>query len=261
MLFDEKRFRVDIMHERVALVTGGARGIGSAICRNLAGKHRLLLHYFSSKKDAEVLADSLSGSTEVQIFSADVSSDQEVERLFLFCQDQFGRLDVLVNNASYSTEAGWNSSLAEWNWEEWQKTIDVDLKGTMLCSHRAYPIMKSQGSGKIINFSSSAALYGDVPTYFYTAAKSAISGITKAMARAMAPEVQVNCVAPGSIATDWIRKWNLTEGEIAELAKENPSGRIGSPEEVAELVGFLSSPACRFITGQTIMIDGGILMP
>lgn len=248
------------MHERLALVTGGARGIGAAICRNLATSHRLLLHYFSSEEAAKTLADDLSSTTEVQIFRGDVSLEDHVEKLFRYCVDRFGRLDVLVNNASFSAKSGWNSSLADWNWEEWQRTIDVDLKGTMLCSHRAYPLMKAQGSGKIINFSSSAALYGDVPTYFYTAAKSAIAGVTKALARAMAPEVQVNCIAPGSIATDWIRKWNLTDQEIAELARENPTGRIGSPEEVAEMVGLLASPTCRFITGQTIIMDGGILM-
>jgi NAD(P)-dependent dehydrogenase (short-subunit alcohol dehydrogenase family) len=129
----------------------------------------------------------------------------------------------------------------------------------MLCAHAAFDLMKEKG-GKIINFSSSAALYGDQPTYFYTAAKSAIVGITRAMARIFAPNVQVNCIAPGSIATDWITNWKLNEKDLQAIASESPSLRVGKPEEVAELIAFLSSPQCTYMTGQTFVIDGGILM-
>src|SRR5262249_30258696 len=155
-----------------------------------------------------------------------------------FCRAQFGHLDVLVNNASYSSTVGWEVSPENLDWNEWQKTIDVDLKGTMLCSHEAYRLMKPQKSGKIINFSSSAALSGDVPTYLYTAAKAAIVGITRTLARAFAPEVQVNCIAPGSIATDWIEKWKLTTHDLEVIVNGTPLRRIGTPQEVAALVAF-----------------------
>jgi len=137
----------------------------------------------------------------------------------------------------------------------------VDVKGTMLCSHAAFEMMAAQHTGRIVNFSSSAALVGDVPTYFYTAAKSAIVGLTRTLSRAFAPDVQVNCIAPGSIATDWVEKWKLTPVDMQDIVKETPLRRIGTVEEVAGLVEFLASPAAAFLTGQTIVVDGGIYMP
>jgi 3-oxoacyl-[acyl-carrier protein] reductase len=248
------------MLNRVLVVTGGARGIGSAIVRRMAReKYDVLVTYNRSQTSAQQLIDELAGQTQIVARQVDVSSDTEVDELFAFCEKTFGRLDVLVNCASHSSKSGWDILPRDMDWGEWQKTIDIDLKGSMLCSHAAFEFMKEQG-GKIINFSSSAALYGDKPTYFYTAAKSALVGVTRAMARLFAPNVQVNCIAPGSIATDWIAKWKLTENDLQAIANESPSLRIGKPEEVAELVAFLASPQCTYITGQTFIIDGGILM-
>ena len=249
------------MANRVLLVTGGARGIGAAVCRLFSTRnYDILFTYNRSKESAEELQKELSSLSHVEMLQVDVSRHDEVKALFEFCTVKFGRLDVLVNCASYSSRSGWDIKPQQIDWTEWQNTIDTDVKGTMLCSHSAYELMCEQG-GKIINFSSSAALYGDVPTYFYTAAKSAIVGITRTMARMFAPTVQVNCVAPGSIATDWITKWKLTPKELEDISHESPSGRIGKPEEVAELVAFLASPECTYMTGQTFVIDGGIYMP
>jgi len=248
------------MGKRVLVVTGGARGIGAAVCRLLAKRqYDILFTYNSSKASAEKLVEELSNDCTALARQLDVSSEQDVLETFRFCESTFGRLDVLVNCASHSSKSGWDVALDKIDWTEWQRTIDVDLKGTMLCSHAAFEMMKEKG-GKIINFSSSAALYGDKPTYFYTAAKSGIMGVTRAMARLFAPTVQVNCVAPGSIATDWITNWKLTSEDLQAISQESPSGRIGRPEEVAELVAFLGSPQCNYMTGQTLTIDGGILM-
>lgn len=248
------------MQPRVALVTGAGKGVGAAVCRRLSSEgYHLLIHYNQSAAAAEALSKELSPAG-FPTFQADVSKPEQVEALFEFCRKEFGRLDVLVNNASYSSNAGWDRRVDEINWEEWEKTIHVDLKGTMLCSHEAYKLMAPQKSGKIINFSSSAAIWGDVPTYLYTAAKFAIVGITRTLSRAFAPNIQVNCIAPGSIATEWIKKWSLTPADIEAIAQEAPLRRIGKPEEVAELVAFLASPTCTFITGQTLAIDGGILL-
>jgi 3-oxoacyl-[acyl-carrier protein] reductase len=248
------------MSNRVLIVTGGARGIGAAICRRFAReKYDILFTYNRSRSSAEQLIEELSPGCTILHREVDVSAETQVRELFAFCEDRFGRLDVLVNCASHSSKTGWDALPQEIDWTDWQRTIDVDLKGTMLCSHAAFDLMKEKG-GKIVNFSSSAALYGDRPTYFYTAAKSAIVGITRAMARIFAPTVQVNCVAPGSIATDWITRWKLTAEDLQAIANESPSMRVGKPEEVAELVAFLASPQCTYITGQTVLIDGGILM-
>jgi 3-oxoacyl-[acyl-carrier protein] reductase len=244
----------------VILVTGGARGIGAAIVRHFAAlNYEILFTYNRSNESALQLESEIKSRTKIKMMQTDVSKENEVRALFEFCKNEFGRLDVLVNNASYSSTVGWDVKPIDINWAEWDKTIQVDLKGTMLCSHEAFKIMEPQKSGKIINFSSSAALWGDVPTYLYTAAKCAIVGITRALSRAFAPYVQINAVAPGSIATDWIEKWKLTPHDIEAIAVETLLKRIGKPEEVAELVAFLASPTCTFITGQTIAIDGGIL--
>jgi 3-oxoacyl-[acyl-carrier protein] reductase len=248
------------MENRVLLVTGAARGIGAAICRRYARESTdILFTYNNSEAQAADLVKELSSTCEIQARRMNVSSPEDVQAAFEFCRSTFGRLDVLVNCASYSSRNGWDISPEKIDWADWQKTIDIDLKGTMLCSHAAFAMMKEQG-GKIINFSSSAALYGDKPTYFYTAAKSGIVGITRTMARLFAPKVQVNCVAPGSIATDWIKNWNLTPKDLEDIGNESPSSRIGKPEEVAELVVFLGSPNCSYMTGQTLVIDGGIFM-
>ena len=244
----------------VILVTGGARGIGAAIVRHFANlNYEILFTYNRSNESALQLESEIKGHTKVRLMQTDVSKEDEVRGLFEFCKTEFGRLDVLVNNASYSSPVAWDVKPTEMNWAEWEKTIQVDLKGTMLCSHEAFRLMEPQKFGKIINFSSSAALWGDVPTYLYTSAKCAIVGITRTLSRAFAPYVQVNAVAPGSIQTDWIEKWKLTPHDIEAIASETLLKRIGKPEEVAELVAFLASPTCTFITGQTIAIDGGIL--
>ncbi|HET6266544.1 MAG TPA: SDR family oxidoreductase, partial [Acidobacteriota bacterium] len=241
---------------------GAARGVGAEVVRHLADlDYEILLNYNRSEQSARDLLDEVSSKTTAHLFKADISKPLEVKALFDFCRAQFGQLDVLVNNASYSSTVGWEVSPENLDWNEWQKTIDVDLKGTMLCSHEAYRLMKPQKSGKIINFSSSAALSGDVPTYLYTAAKAAIVGVTRTLARAFAPEVQVNCIAPGSIATDWIEKWKLTTHDLEVIVNGTPLRRIGTPQEVAALVAFLASPECTFMTGQTLVIDGGILLP
>lgn len=246
---------------RVALITGAARGIGASSSRLFSTLgYDLVLNYNRSQIAAQQLADELSARCKALTFQADVSQPVQVEALFEFVSKEFGRVDVLINNASYNSPISWNAEPGKINWEEWQHTIDVDLKGTMLCSHAAFQLMSQNGEGKIVNFSSSAALQGDVPTYLYTAAKSAIVGITRTLARAFAPSIQVNAIAPGSIATDWISTWKLTQSDLQEIITQTPLRRIGKPEEVAELAAFLASPTCSFISGQTFVIDGGILM-
>src|SRR3989304_2711450 len=137
------------MSKPVLLVTGGAKGIGAAICRHFSALgYDILVNYHRSGEAAENLAKQLSEETHAVCFRADVGSMDEVDALFAFCGMKFRRLDVLVNNASYSSSTSWKVNVDEIDWNEWQRTIDVDLKGTMLCCHAAYRLMSPKGSGR-----------------------------------------------------------------------------------------------------------------
>src|SRR3972149_5488763 len=133
-----------MMSNRVVLVTGAARGIGAAICRNFSGiGYDIVINYYKSAEQAKLLLEEISRHCQAYSFQADVSRPEDVNALFEFCLQKFGRLDVLVNNASYSFAGSWSNSFENIHWAEWQKTIDVDVKGTMLCSHAANRIMQT----------------------------------------------------------------------------------------------------------------------
>jgi 3-oxoacyl-[acyl-carrier protein] reductase len=246
---------------KVAVVTGGARGIGRAICRALgqAGA-AVVVNYFSSEAHARELVKELTGFTKAMALRADVSNPTEVEHLYRATIETFGRVDILVNNASYSSKTSWRVSLDGLSVEEWERTIAVDLKGTLLCCKVFGPAMVRQGGGKIINFSSSAALQGDASTMLYGAAKVGIVGLTTALARLLAPRVRVNAIAPGSVRTDWITDWGLQEGDLQEILTEIPLHRMAEPEEIAQAVLFLASAGGDYITGQTLVVNGGVFM-
>lgn len=246
---------------KVAVVTGGARGIGRAVCRALgrAGA-AVVVNYFSSEGRAKELVEELRQFTRAMAVRADVSNLSEVERLYRATIETFGRADILVNNASYSSKKSWRVSLEGLSVEEWEQAIAVDLKGTLLCCKVFGPAMVKQGGGKIINFSSSAALQGDTSTMLYGAAKVGIVGLTTALARLLAPQVRVNAIAPGSVRTDWITGWGLQEADLQEILTEIPLRRMAEPEEIAQAVLFLASSGGDFITGQTLVVDGGVFM-
>jgi 3-oxoacyl-[acyl-carrier protein] reductase len=246
--------------KQIVLVTGGTSGIGSAICRTLANRGATIaFSYFRSSDRARKLTEELSLVTSVLSFQADLSAPEGAQALILAAHDKFGRVDCLVNNASFSLPALWRIEPQKVSLDAWNSALSVDLSGTFWCCQAVIPIMKSQGRGKIVNFSSASAQRGDLDTLAYNSAKAGIDGLTKTLARALAPTIQVNSVAPGSIDTGWIERWNLSAEEVADLqAYTTASLRIGKPEEVAELVSFLLSERSNFITGQIIGIDGGV---
>ncbi|MBI4363104.1 MAG: 3-oxoacyl-ACP reductase FabG [Euryarchaeota archaeon] len=244
---------------RVAIVTGGAQGIGRAICTTLARQGaRLVINYRTSEREARRLARDLGKFSEAAALRGDVSDPGDVQRMVSAARREFGRVDILVNNASYSSPASWKASLEDLSLAEWERTLQVDLKGTLLCSKAVAPFMRRQRRGKIVNFTASSALWGDPETLLYAAAKMGIVGLTRAMARSLAPHIQVNAVAPGSVRTRWVEEWRLTRRDLDSILRSTPAGRIGEPEEVAEVVLFLASDRSDFVTGQTWIVDGGV---
>lgn len=240
-------------------MTGGSRGIGRAVSLALAREGaRVAVNYRSSEQEARALVRRLRAHGPAKAVRADVSSPREVEAMVEAVRRKFGRIDILVNAASYSSPRGWKVRLEDLDVGEFMRTIEVDLKGTLLCCRAVAPLMRKQRRGKIVNFASAAAIAGDPTTLLYAGAKMGIVGLTRALAREMAPHVRVNAVAPGSIRTGWLEGWRLTARDRKELLGEIPLRRIGEPEEVAEVVRFLASPRSDFITGQTWVVDGGV---
>jgi len=242
---------------KIAVVTGSAKGIGRATALEFAKEGAsVVVNYAKSETAAEETVKEI-GSRAIAV-KADVSRKEDVETLMKVAVKKFGRLDILVNNAGHSSDKAWLAELDDIDDALWYSALNIDLKGTFLCSRAASKIMLKQGSGKIVNVSSIPALVGDERGLVYTVAKAGILGLTKALARMFAPKIQVNAMVLGSIKTGWI-DW-LYKKELTEIMSAIPLKRLGKPEDVAKLAAFLASNDSDFITGQTIIIDGGETM-
>ena len=242
---------------KIAVVTGSAKGIGRATALEFAKEGAsVVVNHAKSETAAEETVKEI-GSKAIAV-KADVSRKEDVETLMKVAVKKFGRLDILVNNAGHSSDKAWLAELDDIDDALWYSALNIDLKGTFLCSRAASKIMLKQGSGKIVNVSSIPALVGDERGLVYTVAKAGILGLTKALARMFAPKIQVNAMVLGSIKTGWI-DW-LDKKELTEIMSAIPLKRLGKPEDVAKLAAFLASNDSDFITGQTIIIDGGETM-
>ncbi|GAB6946552.1 3-oxoacyl-[acyl-carrier-protein] reductase [Vulcanisaeta sp. JCM 16161] len=241
--------------DRVILVTGASRGIGRAIARAVAEEGaRVIINYRSSSKEAEELMLELRRSGfDASIVRADVSREDEVRSMFELIRRDYGVLHGIVNNAGHGSAIIWNKKFHELSWNDFEEVINVDLKGTFLCSKFGIELMRDGGS--IVNVASITARTGDTTGIPYLVAKSGIIALTKSMALSLAPRIRVNAVVLGSIETGWIN-W-LSDDEVKRLISYIPMGRLGRPEEVAKAVVFLLSDDSSFITGHAIVIDGG----
>lgn len=242
---------------QIALVTGGSRGIGKAISLKLATLGaKVYINYTSRPDAAEQVAkeiETLGGAATVLGF--DVSNSDAVEKAFEQIKTESGKLDILVNNAGV-THDGLFIRMKD---DDWSRVLKINLDGAFYCSRAAAKIMMKARYGRIVNISSIVGEMGNAGQAPYVASKAGLIGLTKAIARELAPRsVTVNAVTPGFIETDMTHV--LDEKLKEEMHKSIPLGRFGQVNEVADLVAFLSQPNAAYITGQVIGVNGGMYM-
>jgi 3-oxoacyl-[acyl-carrier protein] reductase len=243
------------LEDRVAIVTGSSRGIGKAIAERFAAEGaRVTINWVSSEFEAEGVVDTIKrGGGEALSVQADVSSTADVQKLVRSTVDHFGRVDILVNNAGVMI----TKSVLDTTEDDWDRTMDINLKGAYLCSKAVAPFMIKQKSGKIIMMSSNSGLYHPSAMRFteYVTSKAGMNGLTKALALAFGPHITVNAICPGWIKTD------MVEGTDPEVEKrilaETALARWGTTDDVAGAAVFLASNEADFITGESLLVAGG----
>lgn len=242
---------------RIAVVTGGSRGIGKAIALELAENGaNVVINYSKDSKGAQEVAENIRNKgIDCLTIKANVSSASEVENMVETIIERYGRIDILVNNAGITRD----SLLARMKEKDWDDVIDINLKGVYNCTKSVVKIMMKQRWGRVVNISSVVGITGNPGQTNYSAAKAGIIGFTKSCARELASRgITVNAVAPGFIRTDMTDK--LRNEIKKELESKIPVGRLGKPEDVAHTVLFLVSSKADYITGQVINVDGGMAM-
>jgi 3-oxoacyl-[acyl-carrier protein] reductase len=242
---------------KTAIVTGGARGIGKSIAMTLAAAGaNIVINYTRSSKEAEdVVEEAKKLGVSALAVKADVSNNDEIENLVKEVLNQFGSIDILVNNAGITRD----NLLIRMSEEDFQAVIDINLKGAFICTKHVSKVMMKQRTGKIINIASVVGVMGNAGQSNYAASKAGLIGFTKSIAKELAKRnVNVNAVAPGYIETDMTA--TLPEKVKEAFMINIPMARGGSPQDVADVVLFLSSKYSDYITGQVINIDGGMVM-
>ncbi len=244
-----------MIEQKVAVVTGASRGIGRAIARELASKGVfVIINYNGSKERAEeVKAEIEKDGGSAAVYQCNVSQFDECERFLKDVVKEYGRIDILVNNAGI-TRDGLLMKMSE---EDFDRVIDVNLKGTFNTIRFASRQMLKQRSGRIINMSSVVGISGNAGQANYASSKAGVIGLTKATARELASRgITVNAVAPGFIETEMtdVLSDAVKEASVAQI----PLGRFGKPEDIAKTVAFLASDDAGYITGQVIQVDGGM---
>jgi len=245
------------LKNKVAIITGSARGIGKATALRFAQEGAMVVVNDVDLEEAKEVVSQINSQQEKAVaVKADVSDEKEVEKMVEVAYSKFGRIDILVNNAGIIKRG----SIEDHSYEDWDKVIAVNLRGTYNCAKAVVPIMKNQRYGKIINVSSVAGKVGDIASApSYGSSKGAINALTKSLARELAEYgICVNAVAPHAIETEMSSEW--PEKKRREIVAQIPLKRLGRPEEVAAAILFLASDEASFITGEILDVNGGYLM-
>ncbi len=246
-----------LLEGKVALVTGASRGIGRAIALRFAAEGaKVAINYAGNQKAAEeVQKQIVDAGGEAIIVQADIASAEAVEAMLKKVVDTYGQVDILVNNAGITRD----TLFIRMNQEDWEDVLNTNLSGVFNCTKYASKMMMKKRFGRIINMSSVVGLTGNAGQANYAAAKAGVIGFTKSLARELAKRnITVNAIAPGFIATDMtaVLPEKAKEGILADI----PMGKMGTPEDVANVALFLASDKAAYITGQVINVDGGMVM-
>ena len=244
---------------KAAIVTGSSSGNGKAIALRFAEEGaNVVVNYLTHEEEAKKVAKEIENlGSKAIVVRADVSKASDVDRLVKAAVDAFGKVDILVNNAGILLE----KPILETTEEDWDRVIDVNLKGTFLCTKRVVSEMFKQGKGKIINISSIDAVVGEPNMSAYCASKGGVSSLTRELAIELAPKkININAIGPGQIDTPMVAEWLKDPKVKQSLIERTPFRRIGKPEDVAAAAVFLALDETEFINGITLFVDGGWLI-
>ncbi len=245
-----------LLQDKVAIITGGGRGIGEAIAQRFSKEGAKVVIGDMTETDVKRVVRDITAQGGIALgVTADVANEDEVRNMVEKTVQEFGTVDILINNAGITRDA----MAHKMTMDKWNLVLNVNLTGTFNCCQAVIPVMREKGYGKIVNISSTSR-FGNVGQTNYAASKAGVVGLTRALAKELAPRgINVNAVAPGGIMTDMFKAVpeHIREGSKFLI----PFGRHGKVEEIASTCLFLSSDESSFITGQVIQVDGGMYMP
>ncbi len=255
MSFEEKNKFSQNLLGRVAIVTGARRGIGKAIALKLATGGAKVVVTDLSKEDCQKVVDEIQQlGSEGLALALDVTNEENIKGVIAATKEKFGKIDILVNNAGIFIQ----EELDQMDSQKIEKELAVNLKGAILCTKYIIPEMKNQNYGKIVNIASIAGFVGFEISSVYCATKGGLIAMTKELAIELGKyKINVNAVAPGVIATDMTKNILGNEESQKALLSKIPYGRVGKPEDIANAVAFLASDEAEYITGHTLVVDGG----
>ena len=246
-----------LLQGKVAVVTGGTRGIGFSIVKKFLENGAKVALLGSRQETVDKALQKIKeedADAEVMGYWPNLMNAKEVEEVFVKVKELYGSIDILVNNAGVSAR----DSFYDYKPEDFMKVIDLNLNSVFLCAQAAAKIMKEQGGGVILNTSSMVSLYGQPAGVSYPASKSAVNGLTKSLARELGKDkIRVNAVAPGVTRTDMVAA--LSEEMVKRLTASIPLGRVGEPEDVANAFVFLASDMASYVTGEILSVDGAAM--